>query len=128
MTIGNPFLLGGTTYVVPVPALRGNGSYTLAIGPGVADIAGRLMDQNQDGTNGDPANDVFHASFVVALPALVVDTLTPQASAGHVRQLVFAHVHRAQCRYRCGTRELDGQRVPIFEANPRRHGRVAKKL
>ncbi len=39
------------------------------------------MDQNQDGVNGDPVNDVFHASFTVALPALVVDTLVPSATS-----------------------------------------------
>ncbi len=43
-------------------------SYAVKIGPDVRDIAGNLMDQNEDGYNGR-AKDVYEASFTVQKPA-----------------------------------------------------------
>jgi hypothetical protein len=80
--LGTPFLLSGMTYRIPLSGLNVNGSYALAIGPNVADQLGNLMDQNQDGVNGEPSNDVFNRTFTVALPVLAVDTVTPQTAPG----------------------------------------------
>ena len=66
VALGNPNLVSGTTYAFSVAALTVNGSYTLTVGPGVADPVGRAMSQSQS------------YSFTVALPALVVDTLMPE--------------------------------------------------
>ncbi len=82
VSVGTPFLVSSNTYRIPFAAQNTNGTYTLAIGPTVYDLAGNSMDQNQDGVNGDPVNDVFHASFTVALPVFVVDTITPQTAPG----------------------------------------------
>jgi hypothetical protein len=41
------------------------GTYTLILGPGIADASGNELDQNRDGRNGDPG-DTYLARFTVA--------------------------------------------------------------
>ena len=81
IAVSNPTLVSGNTYRFTFSPQNGNGVYNLAIGPNVDDLAGNPMDQNQDDVNGDPVTDVFHDSFSIQLPALVVDSLTPQANS-----------------------------------------------
>jgi hypothetical protein len=68
---------------VRLPGARVNGAYALALGPAIADVAGNLMDQNGNGTPGEPA-DAFSAGFTVALPDLALEEwqLPPDAVAG----------------------------------------------
>ncbi|MCY2936836.1 MAG: S8 family serine peptidase [Planctomycetota bacterium] len=54
---------GGTQFVVAFPALTAVGTYTLKVGPGVLDLAGNLMDQNNNGVNGE-VGDLFSMSYV----------------------------------------------------------------
>ncbi|PAY16161.1 hypothetical protein CKO51_28085 [Rhodopirellula sp. SM50] len=43
------------------------GTYSLAVGPNVVDLAGNAMDQNGDGVSGDPSTDVFGLTFDLEL-------------------------------------------------------------
>ena len=54
---------GGTQFVVAFPALTEVGTYTLKVGPGVLDLAGNPMDQNNNGANGE-VGDLFSMSYV----------------------------------------------------------------
>ena len=54
---------GGTQFVVAFPALTAVGTYTLKVGPGVLDLAGNPMDQNNNGANGE-VGDLFSMSYV----------------------------------------------------------------
>ena len=60
-----------TSFRINFVALATRGSYSVAIGPGIEDLDGNLMDQNADGTNGDPATDVF----ATAVTYVVADTI-----------------------------------------------------
>src|SRR5207248_2177872 len=40
------------------------------------------MDQDGDGTPGEPGQDAYSATFAVALPDLVLDSVTPSSSSG----------------------------------------------
>src|SRR5262249_28616797 len=44
------------------------GTYTVAIGPAIADLAGNNMDQNQNGVNGETTADKFSGSFTINPP------------------------------------------------------------
>src|SRR5262249_15716166 len=39
------------------------GKYSVKIAPRITDLAGNLLDQNRDGTLGDPAKDTYDATF-----------------------------------------------------------------
>jgi len=41
------------------------GKYTLSIGPGIRDLAGNSMDQDQDGYNGEAFDDKYNANFLI---------------------------------------------------------------
>jgi hypothetical protein len=41
------------------------GTYTVAIGPKISDFSGNQMDQNNDGSNGDQFNDIFHGTVSI---------------------------------------------------------------
>src|SRR5205823_4275291 len=45
--------LAAAQFRVTFNALTTRGSYQAAVGPNIADLSGNLMDQNQDGANGD---------------------------------------------------------------------------
>ncbi len=72
-------LVSGSTYSIAFANQITSGVYTLTIAPGVADLAGNKLNQNQNGVNGEPA-DAFTGTFTMALPvggpvALNVPTL-----------------------------------------------------
>jgi subtilisin-like proprotein convertase family protein len=52
------------------------GGYTLTVGPSVKDLSGRSMDQNQNGTAGEAA-DQFQATFTVGTQTVVVPPPPP---------------------------------------------------
>jgi len=52
------------TFRVRFAALTERGTYRIAVGPNVADLAGNLMNQNQNGINGEAVADRFTASLV----------------------------------------------------------------
>ncbi len=56
--------VSGNMYRVSFPAFGTRGSYQATIGPNIADLDGNLMDQNQDGTKGNPTTDVYKASLL----------------------------------------------------------------
>ncbi len=80
--VNAPFHLGGNSYRFSFASQSQAGEYTLTIANTVKDIAGNLMDQNQNGVNGDPG-DAFVSSFKLDYPDLTVTT----ASAPSVGQL-----------------------------------------
>jgi subtilisin-like proprotein convertase family protein len=41
------------------------GTYTISVGPNISDFNGDLMDQNNNGINGQPGVDVFHGSVAI---------------------------------------------------------------
>jgi len=64
-----------THFEVQFAALTTRGTYQLAIGPNIADTQGNLMDQNQDGTGGEP-NDVFTSSLTYVQATTVFTSAT----------------------------------------------------
>lgn len=58
-----------TQFDLSFPAQTAGGTYTLTIGPNVADVAGNLMDQDADGTPGEAA-DQFAGSTVLSTPVV----------------------------------------------------------
>ena len=57
------------------------GNYTLKVGPNVGDLAGNLMNQDGDATNGEPVQDVFTGSLSIGLADLLVTAITAPAQA-----------------------------------------------
>jgi len=55
---------GNTRFVASFRPMAANGSYTVTVGPNIADRAGNPMDQNGDGRNGQ-ANDSYGMSWQV---------------------------------------------------------------
>jgi hypothetical protein len=62
---------GDRQFDVTFAAQTRAGSYTLAIGPFIADKAGRFMDQNQNGIPGEDPDDQFTGGFVIQAPQVV---------------------------------------------------------
>jgi len=58
--------LDGTIWRVTFDPQSAYGDYTVAVGPGIADLAGNGMDQDQDGLTGEAGDDIYHASFEIA--------------------------------------------------------------
>ena len=56
--------VGGNTYRISFPVLTVRGNYQAVVGSDIADVAGNLMDQNQDGISGEPSVDAYQAGFV----------------------------------------------------------------
>jgi len=65
-----PVGTAGTEFDVTFAARSAAGSYSVRVGPAVADRAGNLMDQDSDGVNGESIHDQFFGSFTVAAPAV----------------------------------------------------------
>ena len=61
---------GGTTFDVTFAPQDAEGLYTLVVGPGITDLAGAAMDQDQDGVSGEAADDQHTATFTVLPPPL----------------------------------------------------------
>ncbi|HUG90425.1 MAG TPA: Ig-like domain-containing protein, partial [Planctomycetaceae bacterium] len=57
--------LTSTQYEIVFDRQFATGEYALTIGPAIEDLAGNLMDQNQNGTPGEIPDDQFTAAFVV---------------------------------------------------------------
>src|SRR5271157_606014 len=64
-----------THFEVQFTALTNRGTYQVAIGPNIADTHGNLMDQNQDGTGGEP-NDVFTSALTYIQATTVFTSAT----------------------------------------------------
>jgi serine protease len=56
-----------TSFTISFSAQTAPGTYTMAVGPNIADLAGNLMDQNNDGLKGQ-ANDTFTGTRAFAAP------------------------------------------------------------
>jgi subtilisin family serine protease/fibronectin type 3 domain-containing protein len=57
--------LNDLTYAVSFPFVDESGAYQLLVGPAITDVAGNLLDQNQDGVGGALPADRFSASFTL---------------------------------------------------------------
>jgi fibronectin type 3 domain-containing protein len=57
--------ISSTQYAVTCAPQSSAGTYTLAVGPQISDTAGSLMDQDRDGTPGEPADDRFSTRTVL---------------------------------------------------------------
>jgi hypothetical protein len=68
-------VLTADTFRVTFSPLTFRGSYRLAIGPDVRDLAGNPMDQNQNGVNGE-TTDTYAGSFVFAVADAVFTSAT----------------------------------------------------
>ena len=73
--INNVVEQDSTHFEVQFAALTTRGTYQVAIGPNIADTQGNLMDQNQDGTGGEP-NDVFTSSLTYVQATTVFTSAT----------------------------------------------------
>lgn len=68
--------LTASSYRVSFPAFTERGDYQIAVGPDIADQSGHLMDQDQDGTAGDPTSDVFKSTLVYANADVILSSAT----------------------------------------------------
>ncbi len=69
-------------FTVAIPTQNAPGNYRFDIGPDIRDLAGNLMDQDEDGTGGEDPEDV--AALVVDLQAstdLIVEIVTAETTA-----------------------------------------------
>ncbi len=68
-------------YAIQFPAQTIAGTYTFQVGPDILDLVGGAMDQNGDGTPGEP-NDVFALSVQLSSPSpdLTTDAVTVAAT------------------------------------------------
>ena len=83
---------GGTAISVSSVSVSGNvltvnfsgqtvpGTYTMVLGPNISDLVNNMMDQNQDGANGQ-ANDFYTATIDLQSPDLRADSLTNSTAA-----------------------------------------------
>src|SRR5205814_1599893 len=60
--ITNVQLISGTTYRLSFAAQTASGKYQIALGPDITDLSGNRMDQNANGTAGEPG-DQYRGSF-----------------------------------------------------------------
>src|SRR5262249_11047416 len=70
----------GNTFTVQFNAQASQGTYTLEISPVVRDVAGTLLDQNGNGTGGEPG-DRYVATVDLQSPDLTVTAVQGPASA-----------------------------------------------
>ena len=76
VTVTGVTQLDATDYRVSFAALNERGTYQVAIGPNIADPQGNLMDQNQNGINGEPADKfVSSLNYVVASTVFTTNTV-----------------------------------------------------
>jgi subtilisin family serine protease/fibronectin type 3 domain-containing protein len=80
--------LGETEFEVVFAPQNGPGQYRLVVGPNITDAAGNLMDQDQDGANGEEPDDRFETTFTLeAGPQYVArfdfGTLTSPVAEGY---------------------------------------------
>ncbi len=78
IAVTNVTTLASNRFRLLLETQRRNGGYELVLGPNISDLAGNAMNQDDDGSNGEAAEDVFLADYSLALPDLrVVDLLVP---------------------------------------------------
>ena len=68
-------------FEITFPQQNEEGSYSLNLGPQVADLAGNVMDQDGDGIQGEETDDVFISSLEILLSDLLPDVLNGPSSA-----------------------------------------------
>ncbi len=73
VSVGQGYLLSGTTYGIPFAAQRANGAYQFTVGAGVQDLAGNPLG----------AANVYQTTFTVSLPDLVVTSVLPSTFLVH---------------------------------------------
>jgi hypothetical protein len=71
--------LSGSSFRVSFASQNTNGTYTVTIGPRIADLLGGLMDQNNNGIPGEPG-DVYTFTVTVSLPDLAPSALVVPSS------------------------------------------------
>ncbi|MDX2035318.1 MAG: S8 family serine peptidase [Isosphaeraceae bacterium] len=59
---------GDTEFVIAFTAQTAPGTYSLSVGPGIADRAGNLMNQDGDSANGESSDDRFSTSKTIQAP------------------------------------------------------------
>src|SRR5205814_1140759 len=64
-TVSNTFRVSFTSQTT-------SGIYSLTLGPDVSDLAGNLMNQNNNATNGESVADAFTGQFILSLADLAV--------------------------------------------------------
>ena len=97
--------LSGSSFRVSFASQNTNGTYTVTIGPRIADLLGGLMDQNNNGTPGEPS-DVYTFTVTVSLPDLAPFALVvpPSPSAS-----IQAESDRIALRRANGRGDLAGE-------------------
>ena len=70
--------LSAVSFRVAFPQQTAEGTYNVTIGPSIADTAGNLMDQDQDGRKDEPTDDQYTAALVIDLTRPQVASHTPQ--------------------------------------------------
>jgi hypothetical protein len=73
-----------TWRIVLAEAQTTPGTYTIEIGPDVEDIAGNLMNQDGDSTNGEDPQDRYTGSFAIQVPAVPEVAVTGLSSTSIV--------------------------------------------
>ncbi len=68
---------GTLSYTLSFAPQTTSGVYSIAIGPAIVDVGGTAMDQDQDGTAGEPAQDVFTGMFTIDSGGPKVLSYTP---------------------------------------------------
>ncbi len=68
--------LAPDVFRVAFPTLTIRGAYRATIGPNIADLAGNLMDQNQNGVKGETLADQYTANFVYINANVIFTTST----------------------------------------------------
>jgi methionine-rich copper-binding protein CopC len=82
-----------TQFDIQLPAQSAPGTYTLTVGPAIADLAGNLMNQDGDALNGENPQDRFVATTTIAAPpadrtgARVTGATTSGPAAGQVNRV-----------------------------------------
>ncbi|MHC4178875.1 MAG: hypothetical protein ACYSWU_15290, partial [Planctomycetota bacterium] len=66
-----PKIGGHETYTVRFEPQEANGTFSYSIGPNITAVNGKLLDQDHDGTGGEPIEDVFEGRFTI-------DTIGPK--------------------------------------------------
>ncbi|MDH5668376.1 MAG: Ig-like domain-containing protein, partial [Nitrospira sp.] len=77
----------GTTVTLMFAPQTTAGTYTFTIGPTVTDLVGNLMDQNDNGINGEAGQaDAYQSTVLLQAPDLLVSNVTTDLSAAQFGQ------------------------------------------